>query len=178
MKKIFLSIVTLGVLGIMSCTSDPCKDKTALTQCNGKGVLVANGSSCDCQCDAGYTGTDCKTAILPTLIKVWSNQTSSNNSPFTAQTSIAAKGTSASEIEITDLGAGYKCVNGASSSLVITYAKITSATKITLDETAQCNYTFKGEGNLQADGSWKFVYTVSYVKNGANVTDNNTTILK
>ncbi len=72
MKKIILSIVTLGVLGIMSCTSDPCKDKSATTQCNGKGVLVANGSSCDCQCDAGYTGTDCATLLSSVFVGSYS----------------------------------------------------------------------------------------------------------
>jgi len=178
MKKIIYSFLALGAIVFSSCSSDPCKDKSATTLCSGKGVLVTNGSNCECSCNAGYTGTDCNTAIMPSLIKVWNNQTSSNNSPFTATTAIAAKGTSVSEIEITDLGAGYKCTNGSTSSLVITYGIIKSATKIMLDESAQCNYTFKGEGNLQADGSWKFVYTVTYVKNGATVTDNNVTILK
>ena len=54
--------MTIGALVITSCTSDPCKDKSAATQCSGKGTLVSNSSSCDCACDAGYYGTDCSVA--------------------------------------------------------------------------------------------------------------------
>lgn len=59
MKKIILSFLTIGALIVSSCSSDPCKDKTAATTCSGRGTPTANGSSCGCTCDAGYYSANC-----------------------------------------------------------------------------------------------------------------------
>jgi hypothetical protein len=94
MKKIILSILTLGVLGITSCSSDPCKDKTAATQCNGKGVLVTNGSACDCQCDAGYEGTSCATLSTSKFVGTWAaidnNTTIGSVGPYSSAITVGA----------------------------------------------------------------------------------------
>lgn len=164
MKKIFLSIVTLGVLGIMSCTSDPCKDKSALTQCNGKGALVANGSSCDCQCDAGYTGTDCNTLVITSAIGTWSQVSTalvgSTPNARTGSTTIVADVPAVSRVKITNLNQFFGCVNGGVTSDVICYANIVNG-NLVLEETSQCGVVFKGSGVKQANGSWKFNYTAT-----------------
>jgi len=63
MKKIIYSFVALGAFVVSSCTSDPCKDKTATTLCSGKGTTVASGDNCTCSCNAGYTGSDCSKEV-------------------------------------------------------------------------------------------------------------------
>jgi hypothetical protein len=63
MKKIIYSFLALGALVTSSCSSDPCKDKTATTLCTGKGTLAASGDNCTCNCNAGYTGSDCSKEI-------------------------------------------------------------------------------------------------------------------
>lgn len=61
MKKVFLSLIAFGALALTSCTSDPCKDKSATTLCSGNGTLVSNSgaSTCDCSCNLPSWGTDC-----------------------------------------------------------------------------------------------------------------------
>jgi hypothetical protein len=182
MKKFSIALMALGFLSItiQSCTSDPCKDKSATTLCSGKGTLVSNTNSCDCSCEAGYTGTSCSTTVITTLIKTWSNSTSSTyngvTTPFSASSSISTVASgNIVDIVIMDLGAGYK----SSGSLVQTKAKITNSTTITLDETPQGGYVFKGTGVLQSDNSWKFTYTVTYILSGGTTrVDNNVTILR
>lgn len=71
MKKLLLSILTVGTLVITSCTSDPCKDKSAATQCSGNGTLVSGTSTCDCSCNVGFEGTDCATKSSTKFIGSW-----------------------------------------------------------------------------------------------------------
>jgi hypothetical protein len=59
MKKIVYSFLALAALVISSCSSDPCKDKSATTLCSGKGTLAASGDNCTCNCNAGSVGSDC-----------------------------------------------------------------------------------------------------------------------
>jgi hypothetical protein len=48
-----------------------------------------------------------------------------------------------------------------------------------LNETSQGGYVFKGNGVKQADGSWKFTYTTTYLTTGTTPTvDNNVTVLR
>lgn len=180
MKKIILSILTIGVLAIYSCTSDPCKDKSAATQCNGKGVLVANGSSCDCQCDNGYSGADCKTLDITsaigtyTLVSTATLGTSAN--ARTGSTVIVADGASVSRVKITNINQFFGCTNGGTTTDVICYANLVNG-EMVLEETAQCGYTFKGKGVKQTTpaGSWKFTYTAV---SGANTYNCESTISK
>lgn len=59
MKRIFrISILSMLSLGfIISCTKDVCEG----ISCNGNGTTVqsADGKSCSCSCNVGYTGTNC-----------------------------------------------------------------------------------------------------------------------
>jgi hypothetical protein len=92
MKKISLALVALGFLSIsiQSCTSDPCKDKSATTLCSGKGTLVSNTNSCDCSCDAGYTGTACDKTYGQLFVGTFScveTGSKSGSSSYTAQIS-------------------------------------------------------------------------------------------
>jgi hypothetical protein len=59
MKKLFISLVVLGGLAVVGCTTDPCKDKSATTLCSGKGTLASDGTNCNCNCEAGRVGSDC-----------------------------------------------------------------------------------------------------------------------
>lgn len=73
MKKIILSLFAFGAFALVnSCSSDPCKDKTATTLCNGKGTLVSNTNSCDCSCNEGYTGSDCSSLISSVFVGSYS----------------------------------------------------------------------------------------------------------
>lgn len=63
MKKLFISILTLGALAISSCSSDPCEGKSAATTCSGNGTLVSGTSSCSCNCSAGYIGSKCDSTL-------------------------------------------------------------------------------------------------------------------
>jgi len=180
MKKISLALLAFLSIAIQSCTTDPCKDKSATTLCSGKGTLVSNTNTCDCSCDPGYTGTNCSATVISSLIKTWTNSTSSTyngvTTPFSASSSISTVAAgNIVDIIIMDLGAGYK----SSGVLVQTKAKITNSTTITLDETPQGGYVFKGTGILQSDNSWKFTYTVTYILAGGTTrVDNNVTILR
>lgn len=63
MKKIILSFIALGALLVSSCSSDPCKDKTAATLCTNNGTLASDGTNCNCSCNAGFTGSDCSKTV-------------------------------------------------------------------------------------------------------------------
>jgi hypothetical protein len=166
MKKIILSILTLGVLGITSCTSDPCKDLSATTKCNSKGVLVTNGSSCDCQCDAGYSGDACNLTLVG---QYQSNSevlgTSTSVTPYTTSVSL-----SGSTVSITKIKNGF-FKNVAIGSL--------SGNTITLNanqEPDNDGYKLSGTGTISSSGntiSIKWAYSITG-KNaaGATVTDN------
>lgn len=165
MKKIILSILTIGTLAITSCTSDPCKDLTATTKCNGKGVLVANGSSCDCQCDAGYSGADCNTLVITSAIGTYAQVSTalvgSTPNARTGSTVIVADVPAVSRVKITNLNQYFGCVNGGATSDVICYANIVNG-ELILEETAQCGVVFKGKGvKLTAGNGWKFNYTAT-----------------
>jgi hypothetical protein len=62
MKKMYTKLslfIALTAILTSSCSSDPCKDKTAANNCNSHGTPSASGNSCGCSCDAGYWGTSC-----------------------------------------------------------------------------------------------------------------------
>jgi len=56
--KFFMMIGLIAIVA-SSCSSDPCKDKTAINYCNSHGSPSASGSNCGCSCDVGYWGTSC-----------------------------------------------------------------------------------------------------------------------
>lgn len=181
MKKIIYSVIALGALVISSCSSDPCEGKSAVTLCSGNGTLAASGSNCACNCNAGFFGTKCDSSLKAVLIAkgTFINNTNSNSNPVPQVNSTISADpadlTSSTKIVILDLGAGYK----SSGALVQTRADITNANTITLNEASQGGYVFKGSGVKQADGSWKFTYTTTYLTTGTTPTvDNNVTILR
>lgn len=164
MKKLIYSFLALGALVISSCSSDPCKDKSALTLCSGNGTLEASGSNCNCKCNAGYSGTNCSTLVMTSIIGSW-NQVStaligSSPNARTGTTTIVADVPAVSRVKITNLNQYFGCSNGGVVTDVICYGNITNG-EIVLEETPQCGVTFKGKGVKQTDGSWKFTYSAS-----------------
>lgn len=164
MKKIILSLFAFGALALTnSCTSDPCKDKVA-TDCKNGGTWVANGSTCNCSCAAGYTGSDCSTLIVTSVIGTYvqaSSATSGSNTQTRAgSTKIEQDASTVSRVKITNLNQYFACTNGGSTTDVVNYGTLTDASTITLDNTAACGQVFTGKGVKQTNGSWIFNYTV------------------
>lgn len=164
MKKILLSLLAGGTLVITSCSSDPCKDKSAITLCNNNGTLVSNGSNCDCACNAGYSGASCNTVDITTAIGNW-NQVSTAllgtaTNARTGNTKVEADGGSVSRVKITNLNQFFGCTNGGATSDIVCYANFSNG-ELVLEETAQCGHIFKGKGVKQTDNSWKFNYTTA-----------------
>lgn len=65
MKKILYSFLALGALVLNSCSKDVCEG----ISCNGNGTATpsADGKSCACACNVGYTGANCSNADITLL---------------------------------------------------------------------------------------------------------------
>jgi hypothetical protein len=92
MKKISLALLALGFLSItfQSCTTDPCKDKSATTLCNGKGTLVSNTNSCDCSCNVPNWGTDCSKTYNGTYAASADSYNGNAKNPYNVTLSIVS----------------------------------------------------------------------------------------
>ena len=166
MKKIVYSFLSLGALVFSSCSSDPCKDKSAVTLCTGNGTLVSDGSNCNCSCNAGFAGTACNLSLAGIYT---ANSdilgTSTAVTPYT--TSITLSG---STVTITKVKNSF-FVNSAIGTL--------SGNKITLNTDQQPDndgYKLNGSGTLSSTAtqiSIKMTYSISGPNaNGTIVTDN------
>jgi hypothetical protein len=161
MKKISLALLALGFLSItfQSCTTDPCKDKSATTLCNGKGTLVSNTNSCDCSCDAGYEGTTCDTEIANKYVGTWKATESYTGNPGGTITPdlVISKTSTIGTIEIknfSDLGL-----------TISAEATLSSNNKITLkSKNLTTAYTLtNGSGTLTTSTSGKLVVNITYI---------------
>lgn len=166
MKKIVYSLIALGTLIIASCTSDPCKDKTAATLCNGKGDLVSDGTNCNCRCTTGNAGTSCNLTVAG--LYTASNDILGTSTPVTAYTSsISITGTT---VLITKFKNGF-FVNQAVGTI--------SGDKITLNTDQQPDndgYKLNGTGEISSTAtqvSIKWSYSITGPNAGGTiVTDN------
>jgi hypothetical protein len=99
MKKILMMLGIASMITLISsCTSDPCKDKSAIELCSGKGTLADKNGTCGCNCNDGYTGTKCETELSNIAIGTYSVNEKGSNSGDNTYVVNASKGTSAGEI--------------------------------------------------------------------------------
>jgi hypothetical protein len=165
MRKIIYSFLALGAIAISSCSSDPCKDKSAV-DCKNGGTWVASGSNCNCVCAAGYSGTDCSTLIISSgIIKSYANSSSykKNTDPIAsgpagmttkieqAQTGNVVK------LKITNVFPKIAC----SGDDVFFFAEIVDSKTIKFTETIQCDFKATGTGTIAADGKITFTYNIT-----------------
>lgn len=166
MKKLFISLLAIGTLVITSCSSDPCKDKSATTLCNGKGTLSSDGTNCNCSCNIGYAGTSCNLTLAG--IYTANSDILGTSTPVTAyNSSISLSGNT---VTITKFKNGF-FVNSAIGTL--------SGNTITLNSDQQPDndgYKLNGTGTISSNAtqiSIKWSYSITG-PNGAGVivTDN------
>lgn len=167
MKKIILSLFAFGVFALInSCTSDPCKDKTATTLCNGKGTLVSNTSTCDCACNTGYTGTSCNLMVA--------GQYTASNDVLGTSTAVSTYTSVASLSGTTVTFTSFK--NAFFKNVVV---GTISGNTITLNANQQPDndgYSISGTGTISSTGttvSIKWAYSITGKNSaGTTVTDN------
>jgi hypothetical protein len=169
MKKIFMMLGIASMITLISsCTSDPCKDKSAIELCSGKGTLADKNGTCGCNCDAGYTGTKCEITVIPFFIgnyKNSSNYIKNNGSiqtgPANFNTKIEQSGISTTRMKITNSFPVIVC-DGADD--VFFYIELTSASTFKFDESVNCDFKAVGSGVLNSNGTISIEYTITNVK--------------
>ncbi len=159
MKKIIYSFIALGALVISSCSSDPCKDKSATTLCNGKGTLVSDGTNCNCSCNTGYEGTNCSTETADKYVGTWNGTESyTGTTPGTiTPILVVSKTATLGTIKIdnfSDLGLtiNAEATVGSDNKLTLKSKNLTSAYTLT-----------SGSGTFSTSSSGKYVVSISYI---------------
>lgn len=156
MKKLIYAFLGVMTLFVFSCTSDPCKDKSAATLCSGKGTLADMNGNCGCNCDAGYTGTDCSvtlSSLFPGTYSCTEVGTKSGNSSYTATVSAS---TTLSQVNV-------KNVWGQFANNVKVGISNDGKATITLQEPDGDNFFVQnGSGTWEKNASGKIVIKMSY----------------
>ncbi|MEN9347482.1 MAG: hypothetical protein RLZZ77_993 [Bacteroidota bacterium] len=139
----FLLVVALSSTVLTSCKEDdPCE-----------GVSCLNGGTCvdgNCDCDAGFEGTDCGTQMRTKFIASYAVSEACTSGNYTYDMTISTSATSASSVIIDNFGGVGISATGTVNGKTLTIPNATS-------DVGGVSVTYQGSGQINGN-----ILTMSY----------------